>query len=521
MNPKRTPPAPILDNISHIENPFKQKSFSANSFISSKLPGADIDLEYALKFLYSYNGSSATFNSYRREIERLLQWSWRIEQISLLNLRRENIEDFIRFCFDPPKAWIGIKNVARFKDKNGNRYPNKDWRPFVVSISKAEHSKGSVVDANKFCPSQASIKGSNTAMFLRGWLRSVTYCSGSSGTGSTTRACSSTMKMERPTGPMAATTDPPALDASGNFNFNGVVFPDRRVQPAYWEVKQVYQYVDSCPVDLENGDITIVNNYDFIDSQYVYVIVLSLAQLRIANSLVSIQPSPYKALRQTLQYPDTHIAETLTGLHGRIEHVKSRFVRFAPGLSLKFSGPLPGQSALFKDGDNPFALYHLNSPKDAEFVKYTLAYAGYELNPADEPVLVIQKDGGLGIPCAIASGKQDITVVEQDPNIADLVQRHYKLTGRESKSPGIPCTNAAAIRHHPDRKLGEFAARFRRPEPGTFFYHRSNDDISSAPDRKRCCHHCSQAPLAARRRAEIVGHRLRKPQVHSSNAAML
>lgn len=164
MNPKRTPPAPILDNISHIENPFKQKSFSANSFISSKLPGADIDLEYALKFLYSYNGSSATFNSYRREIERLLQWSWRIEQISLLNLRRENIEDFIRFCFDPPKAWIGIKNVARFKDKNGNRYPNKDWRPFVVSISKAEHSKGSVVDANKFCPSQASVKGTFTAL---------------------------------------------------------------------------------------------------------------------------------------------------------------------------------------------------------------------------------------------------------------------------------------------------------------------------------------------------------------------
>jgi len=164
MNPKRTPPAPILDNISHIENPFKQKSFSANSFISSKLPGADIDLEYALKFLYSYNGSSATFNSYRREIERLLQWSWRIEQISLLNLRRENIEDFIRFCFDPPKAWIGIKNVARFKDKNGNRYSNKDWRPFVVSISKAEHSKGSVVDANKFCPSQASIKGTFTAL---------------------------------------------------------------------------------------------------------------------------------------------------------------------------------------------------------------------------------------------------------------------------------------------------------------------------------------------------------------------
>ena len=114
--------------------------------------------------MYRYNGSSATFNSYRREIERLLQWSWRIEQVSLLTLKRENIEDFIRFCFNPPKAWIGLKNVSRFKNKNGTRYPNEDWRPFVVSISKSEHSKGSVVDASKFCPSQSSIKSTFTAL---------------------------------------------------------------------------------------------------------------------------------------------------------------------------------------------------------------------------------------------------------------------------------------------------------------------------------------------------------------------
>ena len=55
---------------------------------------------------------------------------------------------------------------------------------------------------------------------------------------------------------------PADVPSSGNFNFNGVVFPDRRVQPAYWEVKRVYQYVDFA---LENDGITIRNNYDFID----------------------------------------------------------------------------------------------------------------------------------------------------------------------------------------------------------------------------------------------------------------
>ena len=47
-----------------------------------------------------------------------------------------------------------------------------------------------------------------------------------------------------PTGPMAATTGRPDVPSSGNFNFNGIVFPNRGVQPAYWEVKRVYQYVD-------------------------------------------------------------------------------------------------------------------------------------------------------------------------------------------------------------------------------------------------------------------------------------
>ncbi len=164
MNSKRKPPAPIIDNLNFIGNPFKQQKFSAKPFTEKKVLGADIDLEYALKFLYSYNGSSATFNSYRREIERIIQWSWRIEQVSVLSLKREDIEDFIKFCFNPPKAWIGTKNVARFKTKNSQRSSNDDWRPFVVSVSKLEASKGAEANIDKFCPSQSSIKATFTAL---------------------------------------------------------------------------------------------------------------------------------------------------------------------------------------------------------------------------------------------------------------------------------------------------------------------------------------------------------------------
>jgi beta-galactosidase len=58
---------------------------------------------------------------------------------------------------------------------------------------------------------------------------------------------------------------PADVPSSGNFNFNGVVFPDRRVQPAYWEVKLVYQHVDFELLDAGRGDLLIKNNYNFID----------------------------------------------------------------------------------------------------------------------------------------------------------------------------------------------------------------------------------------------------------------
>ena len=164
MNPKRIAPAPIIDNLNSIGNPFKQKTFSASIYTKKNIVGADVDLEYALKFLYSYNGSTATYNSYRREIERLLQWTWRIEQVSILSLKRESIEEYLQFCFNPPKAWIGIKNVARFKNIKGERQVNTEWRPFVVSVSKAQFNDGTTPEPDQFCPSQSSIKATFTVL---------------------------------------------------------------------------------------------------------------------------------------------------------------------------------------------------------------------------------------------------------------------------------------------------------------------------------------------------------------------
>ena len=164
MNAKRKPPKPIIDNLEFIGNPFQKKHFSTKLYIEDPIKRSELDLEYALKFLYSYNGSTATFNSYRREIERLLQWSWQILNTSVITLKREHIEDFIKFCINPPVAWIGIKNVARFKNEYGDRVVNPDWRPFVISVSKTDFAQGIEPDRKKYVASQSSIKATFTAL---------------------------------------------------------------------------------------------------------------------------------------------------------------------------------------------------------------------------------------------------------------------------------------------------------------------------------------------------------------------
>lgn len=46
-----------------------------------------------------------------------------------------------------------------------------------------------------------------------------------------------------------------------NFNINGFVLPDRVPQPAYYEVKHVYQYVKFQPLDLSKNMILVHNDY--------------------------------------------------------------------------------------------------------------------------------------------------------------------------------------------------------------------------------------------------------------------
>jgi len=147
-----TAPTPIFDNKFLIN----KDSIPQIAIIDGEI--VRNDYQQAREFLYSYRGSDATFNAYRREIERLLHWTWLMKQKSLTEVQRADIEAFIEFCQNPPEKWIGTKNVKRFLDKNGERVANPQWRPFVATVSKREHRAGKQTNIKDYSMSQSAVQ---------------------------------------------------------------------------------------------------------------------------------------------------------------------------------------------------------------------------------------------------------------------------------------------------------------------------------------------------------------------------
>ncbi|MFO8002030.1 MAG: glycoside hydrolase family 2 TIM barrel-domain containing protein, partial [Marinilabilia sp.] len=59
---------------------------------------------------------------------------------------------------------------------------------------------------------------------------------------------------------------PDTVPSDGNFCLNGLVDPDRKVQPELEEVKKVYQHIKFHGGDLEEGEIIIENQYSFLNT---------------------------------------------------------------------------------------------------------------------------------------------------------------------------------------------------------------------------------------------------------------
>ncbi|MGA2655473.1 MAG: site-specific integrase [Gammaproteobacteria bacterium] len=121
-------------------------------------PSHEADFQQAKQFLLNYVHVEATFNAYRREVERLLHWLWFVADKSLTELKRIDIDTYIEFCQNPPLDWIGLKKAPRFIETTEGRIANRQWRPFVATISKKDHKDGKSANIKNYTLSEKALR---------------------------------------------------------------------------------------------------------------------------------------------------------------------------------------------------------------------------------------------------------------------------------------------------------------------------------------------------------------------------
>lgn len=132
--------------------------------------------------------------------------------------------------------------------------------------------------------------------------------------------------------------------------------------------------------------------------------------------------SPFKALPQVEAYPEaTRVAERSSPI-GWVVATTAPAFRYAPGLSLGFTGELPPQTGLFVDGELTGAVTRWGDRVAAQAVLDWLPTAlPYALSRRDR-VLVVGGGSGIEVASAVAHGAQRITALELDPNLVELNQ---------------------------------------------------------------------------------------------------
>lgn len=150
------PPRPLFDTL---ENIHEITAETINYIQSLNIVNAEKELLLTQEFLKSYANSKDTFTAYRREVERILHWSWLIRAKSIKEINRNDIRDYMEFVNKPLKSWISTKITSRFSNNpEGERVVNENWRPFVVKIKKISRKLGNEPDKDDYQLGNKSIE---------------------------------------------------------------------------------------------------------------------------------------------------------------------------------------------------------------------------------------------------------------------------------------------------------------------------------------------------------------------------
>ena len=155
------------------------------------------------------------------------------------------------------------------------------------------------------------------------------------------------------------------------------------------------------------------------------LIFINLLIVIVYPDFIKVNISPYKSLPVALTYPGAKHIKTYHSSYSRIDVFKSPAVRFAPGLSFKYSAALPDQLGLAIDGDRVEVITYAGDREALKFLEFLPSSLGFELSKK-EKVLVIDPKGGLHLLMSEHYGFRELHGVESNPLLAKIINDDYK-----------------------------------------------------------------------------------------------
>jgi spermidine synthase len=165
-----------------------------------------------------------------------------------------------------------------------------------------------------------------------------------------------------------------------------------------------------------------------------WILVCAALSMAVYEALPPIPKMHHtKPLPVTLAFPDARVEAEKNGPLGMLHVVGSSLIREAPGLSLNFGLQaeeakvlFPEQKLLFLDGDVLGPITRLKENReDLEYLDFTSISLPYHIRQPST-ALIIGSGGGTDVLLALRQGVSNITALEANQQIADLLSGPFR-----------------------------------------------------------------------------------------------
>ncbi len=172
--------------------------------------------------------------------------------------------------------------------------------------------------------------------------------------------------------------------------------------------------------------------------------VLLAVMAAAVSAVLLLHPAPiplseYKDLARTSNLPDAEIIHTQPDLYGLIQVVESPALRYAPALSLSFTGRVPVKKSVFVRGDfyGVIPLPHTTTESSRHILDFTTQALPYIMGQRDR-VLVLHAGTGTSLSHALARQVRHIDAVIENRGVVRLMKTSFaEESGRLFHHPAI------------------------------------------------------------------------------------